>query len=176
MGAVQRQRNRLNSDHLHEHAIAVHYDDPDVVLVRTTAPRPERQRVDGGPCCRQRPDPQARQAVRLRSTFGRDESRLLPIPRDQRRIGQASHRQPNLFPGKGIQSVNWFTANESRSSVSTGGSVAGRRLVAQGGVSAMVVLLGPRSSQKHVIDRHRGAPQARTNQHRSCWTELLRHL
>ena len=27
--------------------------------------------------------------------------------------GQASHRQPNLFPGKGIQSVNWFTARES---------------------------------------------------------------
>src|ERR1700741_2996977 len=32
--AVQRHRNRLASDHLHEHAIAVHYDDPDVVLIR----------------------------------------------------------------------------------------------------------------------------------------------
>jgi len=30
---VQRHRNRLASDHLHEHAIAVHYDDPDVVLI-----------------------------------------------------------------------------------------------------------------------------------------------
>jgi len=27
--------------------------------------------------------------------------------------GQASHRQPNVFPGKGIQSVNWFRSNES---------------------------------------------------------------
>jgi hypothetical protein len=41
---VQRHRNRLASDHLHEHAIAVHYDDPDVVLIgnnrRVRPPRP----------------------------------------------------------------------------------------------------------------------------------------
>jgi hypothetical protein len=68
-------------------------------------------------CCRQRPDPQARQAVRLRSTFGCDESRLLKIPAISGPHGQASHRQPNLFPGKGIQSVDGFTDNESLSSV-----------------------------------------------------------
>jgi hypothetical protein len=168
--AVQRHRNRLASDHLHEHAIAVHYDDPDVVLIRNNRRVPPNANGLTSPCCRQRPDRQARQAFRLRSTFGRDELRLLQIPAISGAHGQASHRQPNLFPGKGIQSVNWFTANESRSSVSTGGSVAGRRLVAQGGVSAMVGLVGPRSSQKHVIDRHRGAPQARPIRISSCWT------
>jgi hypothetical protein len=44
--AVQRHRNRLASDHLHEHAIAVHYDDPDVVSIgnnrRVRPPRPHR--------------------------------------------------------------------------------------------------------------------------------------
>jgi hypothetical protein len=37
-------RNRLASDHLHEHAIAVHYDNPDVVSIgnnrRVRPPRP----------------------------------------------------------------------------------------------------------------------------------------
>jgi hypothetical protein len=46
-----------------------------------------------------------------------------------------------------------------------GGSVAARRVVAQGVLSAVVGLVGPRSSREHMIDRHRGAPQAGTNPH-----------
>ena len=37
--------------------------------------------------------------------------------------------------------MNWSTANESRSFVGTGGSVAGWRLVAQGRVPAVVVVV-----------------------------------
>jgi len=37
--------------------------------------------------------------------------------------------------------VNWSTANESRSLVGTGGSVAGRGLVAQGRMAAVVVVV-----------------------------------
>ncbi|WP_438941779.1 GntR family transcriptional regulator, partial [Mycobacterium intracellulare] len=37
--------------------------------------------------------------------------------------------------------MNWSTANESRSLVGTGGSVAGRRLVAQGRVPSVVVVV-----------------------------------
>jgi hypothetical protein len=53
------------------------------------------------------------------STFGHDESLLLQIPAISGAHGQASHRQPKVLPGKGIQFTNWFTANENRLSVST---------------------------------------------------------
>ena len=49
--------------------------------------------------------------------------------------------------------MNWSTASESRSSVGTGGSVAGRGLVAQGGMPSVVVVVFP------VADQHAGLGQ-----------------